>query len=284
MEYLGETLKEIRESIGLTQKQLSEGIMTQSNYSKVEKGVIEITFNNMIELLDRFGMSVDEFLYIHNGYENNPATEIMRFDKMFSNDRKTLHMNIRTLSNKTDKTTREKEMLSLNRALLFILDNKYDEAAEEVEMIWNRLENHDNWHLHDLRLINSMLYIFPIDEAKSIVSMAKERLNKYKQLRSVTKLSANFQMNYILLLIKNDLFVEALDELNSFITYCVTNDMYSYLATSYIRKGILLNIINNEHSTEWYEKGFHIFELVDKSELIEEFKEEIQFYTGYIMP
>lgn len=38
MPHMGETLKNIRKSLSLTQSQLSEGLMTQSNYSKMEKG------------------------------------------------------------------------------------------------------------------------------------------------------------------------------------------------------------------------------------------------------
>ena len=37
MEKYGETLKKIRESLLFTQSEMSVGIMSQSNYSKVEK-------------------------------------------------------------------------------------------------------------------------------------------------------------------------------------------------------------------------------------------------------
>lgn len=61
MENYGKTLKKIPERILLTQVHISAEIMSQSNYSKVEKGEIDIPFSKMIDLLNRLGMSVDEF-------------------------------------------------------------------------------------------------------------------------------------------------------------------------------------------------------------------------------
>lgn len=68
MKNIGNTLRTIRETVSLTQTQMAEGIMSQSNYSKVEKNEIDISFTKMIAVLNRLKMSVDEFLYIHNHY------------------------------------------------------------------------------------------------------------------------------------------------------------------------------------------------------------------------
>lgn len=47
--------------------------MSQSNYSKVEKNEIDIPYSKMIALLGRLNMNVDEFIYIHRGYEKNAS-------------------------------------------------------------------------------------------------------------------------------------------------------------------------------------------------------------------
>lgn len=54
---IGETLKNIRLSLGLTQSQVCNNVMSQSNYSKVEKGEIDISFSKMVELLNHLDMS-----------------------------------------------------------------------------------------------------------------------------------------------------------------------------------------------------------------------------------
>lgn len=76
MENYGKTLKKIRESLSITQVDISSEIMSQSNYSKVEKGEIDISFSKMIDLLNRIGMSIDEFLYVHRDYTKNPGNQL----------------------------------------------------------------------------------------------------------------------------------------------------------------------------------------------------------------
>ena len=87
MKNYGQTLKTIREDLLLTQIDMLAGIMSQSNYSKVEKGEIDIPFSKMIDLLNRLGMSVDEFLYIHRDYTKNPGNQLKRLNQLNAGDK-----------------------------------------------------------------------------------------------------------------------------------------------------------------------------------------------------
>lgn len=281
MENVGSTLKMIRKSLGLTQKQISADIMSQSNYSKVEKNTIDITFSSAIKVLNRFGMSVDEFVYIHNGYQKNPEKQLISFNKMFTNDKEQILKDIKILTKNNERTIRETEVLALNEALYAINENDYDKAKEKVFIIWERLKNHDNWYIYDLRLINSILYIFPVDVAKNIVSLANQRLERYKQFRDISHLSANLYTNYILLLIKNNRLEEALVELKLHISRCVNDHLYLHLGISYIRKGIVLHTVHHEKSYEWYSKGFQILEITNNTRLIADLKQEIKNFTQH---
>lgn len=83
---IGETLKNIRLSLGLTQSQVCKNIMSQSNYSKVEKGDIEISFPKMIVILNCLDMSVDEFMYIENGYKKYTNSYMGKLNNLRFND------------------------------------------------------------------------------------------------------------------------------------------------------------------------------------------------------
>ncbi|WP_028273605.1 helix-turn-helix domain-containing protein [Atopococcus tabaci] len=104
---MGETLKMIRTSLSLTQSQLSAGIMTQSNYSKMEKGEIDVPFSKMIALLEKLGMSVEEFLYVHNHYSQQSTNHLLRLSRLKYNDKERLVQYKKELVSQSTMTTRE---------------------------------------------------------------------------------------------------------------------------------------------------------------------------------
>lgn len=280
MENYGETLKKIRESLNMSQQNISKGIMSQSNYSKVEHGEIDIPFTKMVGLLNQLGMSIDEFLYIHRDFAKNPGKQLSRLNRLKPGDQLKINQNIDELKAIVNPIERELELLAIFEAIRSIAGDDYKTAKEKVTLVWDRLRKHDTWYLYDIRLINSILYLFPIDVAESIVNLALERLSYYKDLRDISQLSANIQINYILLLIKNKEYTPALQTTEELISYCIEHNLYKHLATCYVRKGILLSNLTQENPSEWYEKGFVLLNALDNKQLIQSLKKEIDFYTN----
>lgn len=280
METYGLTLKEIRESLNMSQNRLSEGIMSQSNYSKVEKGVIDIPFTKMLDLLERLGMTIDEFLYIHREYKKIPGKQLIRLNQLKPGNTAKIRENIHELKAISHPTERENELLAIFEALHFVSDDDYKTASQKASIVWERLKNHDTWYLYDIRLINSILYLFPINTARSIVRLALKRLENYKKLGSVHKLSANIQINYVLLLIENGDYVSALGVVENLIRFSIDHHLYIHLATAYVRKGILLKNLDTGNSSDWYEKGLTLLEVIDNPAITQELKKEIKLHTN----
>lgn len=281
MPHMGETLKIIRTSLSLTQSQLSAGIMTQSNYSKMEKGEIDVPFSKMIALLEKLGMSVEEFLYVHNHYSQQSANHLLRLSRLKYNDKERLVQYKKELVSQSTMTTREQELAAIYDALFLIADqNDYETAKQKVEPIWQRLEKHDIWYLYDIQLLNNILYLFPIDTAVSIVSLALKQLKKYKNLRGINNLSANMQMNLVLLLIQHKRYETALAEVERLIDVCVQKNLYLHLALCYSRKGLLLDLLGREGAAAWYEKGEFLLDVMQNDDLKKEIQKEIQQYSA----
>lgn len=234
--------------------------MSQSNYSKVEKGEIDIPFSKMIDLLNRLGMSIDEFLYIYRDYTKNPGNQLNRLKKLNAGDEENVLKNIEELKAIQNLSQRDKESLLIHEAFLLVLKNDYKAASEKVFRIWKRLEKHDNWYLYDIRLINSILYLFPVDVAESIVNLALKRLNDYKSLRNLNQLAANLQINFLLLLIDNKKYNMALNEIENLISFCIERKLFRHLGVCYVRKGILLENLKKKDSSHWYKKGINLLE------------------------
>lgn len=280
MKNYGLTLKEIRESLNMSQNKLSEGIMSQSNYSKVEKGDIDIPFVKLLGLLERLGMTIEEFLYIHNEHTKNPGKQLNRLNQLDPGNKLKIIENINQLKAISNPNQREGELLAIFEALQSVSNDDYEAASKKVSVIWERLKNHDTWYLYDIRLINSILYLFPIDRVGSMVSLVLKRLDKYKNLGNTLKLSANLQINYILLLIENRDYHSALNIVENLIHFSNRHHLYIHLATVYVRKGIILENLNIENATKWYEKGFMLLEVINSQKIIQELKKEIKLYTN----
>ncbi len=132
MNKYGQTLRKIRESLNISQSKISESLMSQSNYSKVENDEIDISFLKMMDLLENLGMTVDEFIYIHDNYRKNPNRLLNRMNQIQPGDRKKIIENIDELKAIINPTQREEEILAIFEALESILNNDYQTANEQV--------------------------------------------------------------------------------------------------------------------------------------------------------
>lgn len=279
MEKIGETLKEIRLSIAMTQKDISKGIMSQSNYSKMEKNEIDVPFSKMIALLNRLNMSVDEFTYIHRGYNKDAPNHSNPMSKIQTGDTEKVLKKIEELTTKDNLSTREQELLTILEAVLMVSENDYDGAQKKGSIIWERLKEHDTWYLYDIELINSILYVFPAEIAESIVDIAVNRLEAYKNLRSVYPSIANLRLNLILLQINNQQYESALVNVEELMAFCMKRNYHTRLAVCYARKGIILEHLNRGEPSKWYEKGIRFLEFTNNTRLIEELQNEIDYAT-----
>lgn len=58
---IGERLKELRLFLGLTQEEMCQGIVSESFYSRVERGVRKISVLDLLALLNKNGIHLEDF-------------------------------------------------------------------------------------------------------------------------------------------------------------------------------------------------------------------------------
>ena len=73
---VGEALKQIRLQAGLTQTQMTAGVVSESFYSKVERGVHAIDVQTLINILSAHHMDVVHFFSLLN-YQNLKPSPIL---------------------------------------------------------------------------------------------------------------------------------------------------------------------------------------------------------------
>ncbi|SFC33874.1 hypothetical protein SAMN04488102_10551 [Alkalibacterium subtropicum] len=183
------------------------------------------------------------------------------------------------LEQKENLTPRELEILAIYDSLILIGEkNDFEAAKEKAKTIWQRLEKHDNWYLYDIQIINNIIYLFPIDTAVSIGHLAVNQLEKYKELRGVNNLSISIQMNLLLLLIENERYETALNEVDRLIPSCISKNLTVHLAVCYVRKGLLMDLLSQTDSEEWYENGYKLLEIMQNDKLKKELQKEVSQY------
>lgn len=74
MNRYGHLLKLLREQKGISQFDLSDGILSKNHLSKIERGENDISFQTLLKLLDRLNISLFEFELLLDKTQNNQST------------------------------------------------------------------------------------------------------------------------------------------------------------------------------------------------------------------
>lgn len=286
MENYGKSLRELRLNLNLSQLVFSNGVMSQSNYSKIEKNLVEVTFTHLVQLLDNINMTVQEFLWIHSGHQNAQSS----IDDIYMNRSKGLDYLIKLKQKITDDartSVYDREALSIIDAMLLIADMRWKEAMDSVEYIWQRLEKVDHYYYYDLKVLNMILHIHPVDTAYQLYKMTRQSAEHRSHSRDIQNILENMHTNIILMLIVDKRYQEALDELEIQIPNLIKHNFLLKLAYSYIRKGYVLKLLKQDSEGNWINIGFDIlkhtekhFEIIQmKAEMEDKLAEASIFYT-----
>lgn len=279
---VGETLKKIRESKNYTQKFVTQGIIGQPTYSKIERGEVDPTYPRFISLLRRLDVSEDEFHYLMEGSQVSEKEELLESFFMLNFNEPSAIESIKKrivsyLSKNKDFILQD--IYFICEALLAVsLKNDFATAKKYAEKVWARLEKFDYWYLMEIRLINAILFIFPPETAISISQKIVSQLRNY-QTREGKILLHNIQLNLTMLLIENNEYDQALEYLEDLVNKFKTERNYHHLAIVYARKGVVLENLKKEKPEEFYEKAFRLMEAMEEYELKKAIQEEVNHYT-----
>ena len=279
----GDVFKEIRIDRGYSQQFVAEGIMGQSAYSKIERNEIEPTFRKWLAILEKLNVSVDEFRYILN--KESLTTKEKLINEFFSLNYNHLD-DLELLKDEILAYLKEEEdylLRNLHYACESLIALNTTQNVEEAQLfakkIWERLEKFDRWYLVDIRLINTILFIFPIDVAVNIGERATKQLIPYNNLKDAEVLLINVDINLSVLLIDDKQYPEALSYLEKVIPLCKKYQKYNQLAIAYSRKGIILQKTEKiNEGSEYIKKAYAILNAIEDTKLISELEKELSYY------
>lgn len=197
----GETIKQIRTSQRLSQRDLARGIMSRSNLSRFESGDYYPSYDKVIGIIGRLGLSLEEILYIADDYQANPLEQLQR--KLVEYENQSNLEGLREVSRASKKSfeetdNKEYQTLYLFSQLSFLNLGLRDEIPDKTaikEIILPYFKNKEEWYIKDLRFLNNSLAIFDLEDACFLANRALKNFEKYQQFNVQTNLQANLMIN-----------------------------------------------------------------------------------------
>ena len=276
----GKVYKEIRESKGLTQEEVCGSVLSRTSLSKIESGKATPKYENMEFLLRQINMSFEEFDYICHIYQPSQRTEIMQtYLNMNSiiGGSGLVHF-FETCQNylKTHHDLPIEEIRDMLEVVIHICQHGTEQLSDQVKQtvkkLWEKIEKQDTWYESDLKILNTILFSFPIEHLHLITEKILQRLEVYKNYQHL------YDLRMTILLNLSTIYLYHQDKnMCQQICYTLLEDAknkksYDMLAICYVRIGICRD------DAKLIQKGFSLLELTDETSILAFLKKEVEIY------
>lgn len=279
---LSNAIREIRLLKGIKQKEVSFGWVSQGNYSKFENNTADIPSKAFISILKNLNIDLEEVFYIANGYCYSEEEELYReFFRFSITNIESLKLFIQKcevyLENQQNQTITVLYEISLFLLQAFQSNNIFLNK-EQVLHILEFFSNKEHLFIKDLYIINCIFFLFPIDVAHLTIGYIEKALKKYGDFQFINRIEVNLRMNYSLLLIKEHLEKQALEQLQKALSLAKSFKMSVLMGIIYVRMGICFNNLNLTQDINFIHKGKLILEVLDETDLLDRVNTEINNY------
>ena len=188
-EHEGQVFKAMRESRGLTLKQVSEGICSSGNLSKFENDNISIGIVTFYQLIQRLGVTLSEFNHAMNDYELDDFKWFLNeIGEYYDNDNV---MALRQITNQLEKeipSTKKLTYPKLNylmaKSLLSQIDNETPLTKQDKEDIIGYLLFNNHWGYFELSFFGNTMGVLDVDK---LVELTNEMLGRAEYYQAITE-------------------------------------------------------------------------------------------------
>ena len=276
----GKVYKEIRESKGLTQEEVCGNVISRTSLSKIESGKATPKYENMEFLLRQINMSFEEFDYICHLYQPSQRTEIIQTYLNMSSiiGNSGLVDFFETCQNylKTHHDLPIEEIRDMLEVVIHIRQHGTEQLSDQVKQtikkLWEKIEKQDTWYESDLKILNTILFSFPIEHLHLITEKILQRLEVYKNYQHL------YELRVAILLNLSTIYLYHQDKnMCQQICYTLLEDAknkksYDRLAVCYVRIGICRDDV------KLIQKGFSLLELTEETSMLSHLKNEVETY------
>jgi transcriptional regulator with XRE-family HTH domain len=281
---VGLEIKFLRKKQGISQKELSEGICTQAQISKIESGEVHPFSSTLFLLAKRLGVDVNHFYKVGFAPQYEYIKEVeLQIRKAISHHNYEDVMDLIKVEKKNPIYQNHIEykqfllwhegicayhLLKNNEKSLQLLDEALDLTKHGKKILSER----------EVEILNSTGIIYLETKTyDSAIRIFTDALLNLKQITYITneKIMPRICYNYSRALTLNKEYELAIDIADQGITWCMDHQLLYQLGELYFQKGLNLHRLNEvEKSYLFFNKAITIFELQGKESLVNHIKDK----------
>ncbi len=189
---LGNLLKKFRLNAKLSQKELSENIISRSTYTRVEYGETKISSTDLIQILDRLNLNYVEFFYLIEQDKTEKRLTLEESQQLGSNPNTTTQ-DLQNFYIKNMKKYKETNDMFYYFSAIFAKVLLQDVTEKELTTIYNYLNNKEIFTFFDFSFLGNVIVYMDSERVYHLTNkMLPQLQNINPDLKAYQKLSLFF--------------------------------------------------------------------------------------------
>lgn len=255
MSKYGKTFQILRKERKLTLKEVSENIVSYSYLSKFENEKSDITLTNLIRLLNRLNVTLDEFLNFNEVripyYVNLLKKVAIAYSKKDVQLLKTYYKQEVELYKENNRLYNRCNFIMVG-AIIQDIDKAFYISKKDIEFYRDYLFRCSYWSTYEISLFGNALHLFTEDTLLLFLKEIKAKLKEFRVARKNIRDLISLIENACLILLRNENSQKA-KELSGFLESYLSSNHYFEKTRKLFIDGIIL--ICEEKTTEGIQKS-----------------------------
>ncbi|WP_270994626.1 helix-turn-helix domain-containing protein [Listeria seeligeri] len=285
MQNVGDTLKFIRKSKGLTQKEACTEALSRSNYQKIENNKIVPSMDRFIQILLNFNMTLQEFEFVKRGFTPSAKENILYlYSKILTSSETNI---LADVISKCDDYLKEQPTdifisdvkASLEGILIAEREHDFKLARQKVAYIWDRLSKSDELFWNDIMILRNIFFIFENETAQHIVNRLIVQLKKYRYLYPTLSIEISLHINRATYLILDEKYELSLHYIEKSIKISKQNHYFLQYCMAIAKKGIVLYKLGEKQAgKEFMQRALRVAKVLEDENILKGIKGEINYF------
>ncbi|WP_216827655.1 helix-turn-helix domain-containing protein [Alkalihalobacterium elongatum] len=286
---VGKAIRDLRNYLRLSQKELAKGICTQSLISQIECGDVSPSADVLYKIANRFGVDINYFFDITDCPRLDYVKEVffqIRQEIRKRNYEKVSQMIESEMPNPLFQTKVNQQFMLWHQAIcIYYIQG---DAKQSLELLKEAVELTDtttkNFSERQIEILTSIAIIYSeVGDFENSFEYYQKALYQLKKLPVVQDKSIRIRIlfNFAKTLSKNGNYQSSLEQVDQGIRLCIEHEIMCLFGELHFQKGKNLNSLGHkQEGLQYLEKAKTIFDLEGNEQFADIVKREINFYSN----
>lgn len=285
----GQAIKELRQSKGLSQKELSSGICTQAQISKIEKNNDVPSVFILVQIAKALGVDMDYFFEMQEAHKGEYLKESKKHIRQLTYLADYKELSAAVLAEKKHPYFQEKreniQFLLWHEAIcIHYLNDDSEQALAMLDEALKMTRDKQYYTEQEVEILNSKAIILrEIEKLEESENSFREALKKFREVPKLTDPNIEIRIIFALSQCLTDIgkFQESLEYCEEGINLCKKLESIYLLAKLKYQHGEnLARLGNRDEAIQSFKQCLDLFELEENSQLVQIVLENIYDLLG----